>query len=79
MHVQPLLPSIEFGARITGVDLGSTDDETFAEFEAAANRYAVLVVPDQLMDDSVQLAFSRRFGALGDRDPRRQRRARVFT
>ena len=64
MHVQPLLPSIEFGARITGVDLGSMDDETFAEFEAAANRYAVLVVPDQLMDDSVQLAFSRRFGLL---------------
>ena len=64
MYVQPLLPSIEFGARITGVDLGSMDDETFAKFEAAANRYAVLVVPDQLMDDSVQLAFSRRFGPL---------------
>lgn len=64
MQIEPILPSIEFGARMTGVDLGSMDDETFAEFEAAANRYAVLVVPDQIMDDSTQLAFSRRFGPL---------------
>lgn len=64
MQIEPILPSIEFGARITGVDLGSMDDETFAAFEAAANRYAVLVVSDQIMDDSVQLAFSRRFGPL---------------
>ncbi len=64
MRTDPILPSIEFGARITGVDLGRMNGEAFAEFEAAANRYAVLVVPDQVMDDSTQLAFSRRFGSL---------------
>ncbi len=64
MQIQPILPSIEFGARVTGIDLGSMSDEAFVAFEAAAHRYAVLVVPDQIMDDSTQLAFSRRFGPL---------------
>ncbi len=64
MQIEPIHPSIEFGARVTSVDLGSLDDADFRAFEAAANRYAVLVVPNQIMDDSTQLALSRRFGPL---------------
>jgi alpha-ketoglutarate-dependent 2,4-dichlorophenoxyacetate dioxygenase len=54
-----------FGAEVTGVDLTKpVPRESFAEIEAAFNRFAVLVFPDQPVSDEQQLAFTRRFGPL---------------
>jgi alpha-ketoglutarate-dependent 2,4-dichlorophenoxyacetate dioxygenase len=53
------------GAELGGVDLAAgVGPEVFAEIEAAFERYAVLVIPGQFLDDERQLAFSRRFGPL---------------
>jgi alpha-ketoglutarate-dependent 2,4-dichlorophenoxyacetate dioxygenase len=54
-----------FGARITGVDLGQPlDAATFKTIFEAFNDYSVLVFPKQGLDDERQIAFSRYFGAL---------------
>ena len=51
------------GQRITGVDLSKPlDDTTFAEIEAAWNRYGVIVLPGQELTPEQQIAFSLRFG-----------------
>src|SRR3954449_11001309 len=54
-----------FAAAAAGVDL-STDlpETTVTEIRAAIDRYAVLVFPDQHLDDESQLAFARRFGKI---------------
>src|ERR1051325_11299325 len=54
-----------FAAEASGVDL-LTDlpETTVAEIGAAIDRYAVLVFPDQRLDDEGQLAFARRFGPI---------------
>jgi alpha-ketoglutarate-dependent 2,4-dichlorophenoxyacetate dioxygenase len=63
IRVTPLHPVI--GAEIVGVDLTRTvPPDVFAEIEAAFNRHAVLVFPDQPLTDEQQVAFSRRFGPL---------------
>lgn len=54
-----------FGAEIGGVDTGAPmDDATFAQIRAALDDYSVLVFHGQTLDDSRQVAFSRRFGPL---------------
>ena len=53
------------GAEIGGVDLTqAVAPGVFAEIEAALNRYAVLVFPNQAVTDQQQIAFSRLFGPL---------------
>ncbi|HEY0526446.1 MAG TPA: TauD/TfdA family dioxygenase [Stellaceae bacterium] len=63
LRVTPLHPHI--GAEIVGVDLTRPmPADVFAEIEAAFNRHAVLVFPDQPLTDERQIAFSRHFGPL---------------
>ena len=63
ISVTPLHPA--FGAEVRGVDLTApVGAGAFAEIEAAFNRYAVLVFPDQCITDEQQMAFSRLFGPL---------------
>ncbi|HEV2547977.1 MAG TPA: TauD/TfdA family dioxygenase [Stellaceae bacterium] len=63
IRVRPLHPHI--GAEVTGVDLRQDlAPEDFAAIEAAFNRHAVLVFPNQPLSDEQQIAFSRRFGPL---------------
>lgn len=68
----PALPSIHpldeetpFVAEVSDVDLSADlSDQAFAAIEAALDRYAVLVLPNQPLDEQQQLAFARRFGPL---------------
>src|SRR4051812_38092772 len=54
-----------FAAEATGVDLSTNLPETtIAEIRAALDRHAVLVFPDQHLDDKTQLAFAGRFGPI---------------
>lgn len=54
-----------FAAEVTGVDLSAPlGDELFAQIRDAFNEHAVLVLPDQKLDDEQQIAFSLRFGPL---------------
>ena len=63
MKIDPIHP--EFGARISGVDLSqSLDESTFAQIDEAINRYSVLLFEDQQMNDAAHLEFTRRFGQL---------------
>jgi alpha-ketoglutarate-dependent 2,4-dichlorophenoxyacetate dioxygenase len=53
------------GAEVSGVDLREElAPELFTAIEAAFNRHAVLVFPNQPLGDEQQMAFSRRFGPL---------------
>ena len=53
------------GVEVTGVDLaGSLDDATFAAIEEAFDSQGVLVVRDQRITPSQQLAFASRFGQI---------------
>jgi len=53
------------GAKVHGVDLTRlVPSEVFGEVEAAFAGYAVLVFPEQQVNDEQQLAFSRLFGPL---------------
>ena len=59
----PLTPL--FAARIEGVDVArGIDGATMATLRDALDRFAVLVLPGQVIDDSAQIAFSQGFGAL---------------
>jgi alpha-ketoglutarate-dependent 2,4-dichlorophenoxyacetate dioxygenase len=61
--VTPLHPHI--GAEIRGVDLRRpVAPDVFAAIDAAFNRHAVLVFPEQPLGDEQQIAFSRLFGPL---------------
>jgi alpha-ketoglutarate-dependent 2,4-dichlorophenoxyacetate dioxygenase len=63
IQVTPLHPTL--GAEVRGIDLTRPlAPEVFAEVEAAFDRHAVLVFPDQPVTDEQQLAFSRLFGPL---------------
>jgi alpha-ketoglutarate-dependent 2,4-dichlorophenoxyacetate dioxygenase len=54
-----------FADEATGVDLSTNlPKTTVAEIRATIDRYAVLVFPDQHLDDESQLAFARRFGPI---------------
>jgi alpha-ketoglutarate-dependent 2,4-dichlorophenoxyacetate dioxygenase len=61
--VEPVHPL--FVGRVTGVDLRRpVDPATFAAIEAASHRHAVLIFPDQRIDDAQQIAFTSLFGPL---------------
>ena len=63
MQTIPLTPL--FAARIEGVDVArGIDDATMATLRDALDRFAVLVLPGQVIDDPAQIAFSLGFGAL---------------
>jgi alpha-ketoglutarate-dependent 2,4-dichlorophenoxyacetate dioxygenase len=54
-----------FVGEITGIDVGRPlDADTVAALNAAIDRYAVLVLRDQDLDDGRQMAFARHFGEL---------------
>ena len=53
------------GARITGITLANgIGDRDFEMIRTALDDHLVLVLPDQPMDDDLQIAFSERFGPL---------------
>ena len=55
----------EFGARVSGIDLSRTlDESTFAQIDEAINRYSILLFEDQRMNDTAHLEFTRHFGQL---------------
>ncbi len=55
----------DFFAEVTGVDLRQPlDDETFEEIRDAFHHYAVLLFPEQPLDDDQQIAFTEQFGPL---------------
>ena len=57
--------SADFVAEVDGLDISQTlPREVFLELEAALNRYAVLVLPDQPLTEAQQLDFARLFGSL---------------
>ena len=61
LTVKPL--HADFGARITGVDLGAPlSDDTVEEIRVAIDAYSFLLFPDQKMDDDSHLAFTRMLG-----------------
>jgi len=63
LTITPLKP--EFGARIGGADLRRPlTAEEFAVLDAAINRYGVLVIPGQDIDDDQQMAFAAHFGPI---------------
>jgi alpha-ketoglutarate-dependent taurine dioxygenase len=62
MHV--LSSDATLGAYLHGVDLRSLDDGSFTEIEQLWRERAVLVCPEQHLDDESQIAFSRRLGRL---------------
>jgi alpha-ketoglutarate-dependent 2,4-dichlorophenoxyacetate dioxygenase len=65
MQFQPLGSS--FVAEASGVDLRlPLTSAQVAALVDAMNRYAVLVLPDQPIDDAQQMVFARSFGALQD-------------
>ena len=68
-----------FAGVVTGLDIANdVSAADAAAIEAGMDHYAVLVVPDQVIDDDQQYAFSRRFGpmetATGDIAQGEQRR-----
>jgi alpha-ketoglutarate-dependent 2,4-dichlorophenoxyacetate dioxygenase len=63
MKTIPLTPL--FAARIEGVDVArGIDGATMAALRDALDRFAVLVLPGQVIDDQAQIAFSQGFGEL---------------
>ena len=63
LQVTPLHPL--FMARVEGLDLRQKlDAATCRKIEAAMDDYAVLVFPDQPLDDLQQVAFGQQFGVL---------------
>jgi alpha-ketoglutarate-dependent 2,4-dichlorophenoxyacetate dioxygenase len=63
LNVRQLHPL--FAAEISGVDVGKPlDRATSAALTAAIDRYAVLVIPGQDLDDERQMAFAANFGEL---------------
>jgi alpha-ketoglutarate-dependent taurine dioxygenase len=50
------------GAVVHGVELRALDDASWSAIEDAFHEHAVLVFPEQFLDDDEQSAFGRRFG-----------------
>jgi alpha-ketoglutarate-dependent 2,4-dichlorophenoxyacetate dioxygenase len=80
--IDPVTP--DFVARMTGIDLRQPlGSDQVRQIEAAMDRYAVLVFPDQRLDDAQQLAFGGNFGeiedtpTLVDQERRRLQTARI--
>jgi alpha-ketoglutarate-dependent 2,4-dichlorophenoxyacetate dioxygenase len=63
LNITPLQPL--FAARIEGIDAAQeVPAPIMAALRDALDRYAVLVLPSQRLDDAAQIAFSQGFGAL---------------
>jgi alpha-ketoglutarate-dependent 2,4-dichlorophenoxyacetate dioxygenase len=63
LTIKPLHPL--FAAEATGVDLREPlDPRLIADIDAAMDQYAVLVLPNQHLDDDQQLAFAKAMGPL---------------
>ncbi len=63
MKIKPI--HVDFGARISGVDLSRPlEQDTFEQIDDAINRYSLLLFENQRMNDAAHLDFSRRFGEL---------------
>ncbi len=64
--IRPINPRRDdFVAEVTGVDIAAgVSKAVAAEIEAAMDRYAVLVLPEQRIDDDQQHAFSQHFGPM---------------
>ena len=52
------------GAKVYDINLRRLDNRTAEEIVDAWHEYAVLVFPEQHLDDKAQIAFSRLFGNL---------------
>ena len=50
------------GAEIRDIDLARMTDADFGEIEAAFNKHAVVVFPEQNLDEAQLVGFARRFG-----------------
>ena len=57
MHIEPL--DATFGATVTGLDLRSLDDATWAALHATWLEHALLIFPGQFLDADAQNAFAR--------------------
>lgn len=66
LRVRPLTGAL--GAEVTGLDLRTLDDETFAELHAAALDHGVLCIRGQALGFPELEAFTERWGPFGD-DP----------
>ena len=63
IRIKPLHPV--FAAEFTGVDLRQTPTpKLVGEIDRAMNQYAVLVFPNQVLDDAEQIAFAKSLGPL---------------
>jgi len=61
LDIQALHP--DFGARVTGVDLGEPlDGRALSAVRRAIDDYSFLCFPDQALDDDSQLAFTKQIG-----------------
>ena len=62
IEVRPIAGAL--GAEIGGVDLGTLDDETFGEIEAAWLEHLVVFFRNQAITPEEQIAFAKRFGEI---------------
>jgi taurine dioxygenase len=71
MEIIPLSPAL--GAEIHGVDVSKPlSDALFAEIEQAWHEHLVIVLRNQALDETAQLRFAERFGALSPIHTRRE-------
>jgi alpha-ketoglutarate-dependent 2,4-dichlorophenoxyacetate dioxygenase len=66
LSIRPVNPRRDdFVAELTGVDIAAgVSNAVAAEIEAAMDRYAVLILPGQVITDEQQYAFSQNFGPM---------------
>jgi len=62
LTVTPLEKTL--GAKITGVDLGDLDEASWNLIQDAFHEYAVLIFPEQHLNDAEQVTFGERFGRI---------------
>jgi alpha-ketoglutarate-dependent taurine dioxygenase len=62
IEVKPIAGAL--GAEIANVDLGTLDDETFREIEAAWLEHLVVFFRNQTLTPEQQIAFAKRFGEI---------------
>ncbi len=65
-HIEAVPLAAAMGAEIRGVDIASTNDEQFAEIEAALFRHKMIFFRDQEITHADHEAFSRRFGPFAE-------------
>lgn len=53
-----------FGATVTGLRVADASEDDIQNIESAISHYAVLIFPDQQIDDDQQFVFSKKFGTM---------------